>query len=246
VMRLVSLGRSARSKAQIKVRQPLPRVFAKVRAEVEEDALRRMESQLLDELNVRALVIIHDEADFVRYEVKPNLPVVGPKYGGDVGKIRQALAAQDPAAVAAAVAQGRSVDAGGYQLEPGEVLVTTVEREGFASAQEAGYIVVVDTELTPELRDEGLARELVHRIQNLRREAGFDISDRITTYWQGDPSTGSGQALRRVLQTHADYIKGETLSLSLVEGEPSADAHRSEQNVDGHALVLAVARTLTP
>jgi isoleucyl-tRNA synthetase len=234
VMRLVSLGRSARSKAQIKVRQPLPRVFVKVRAPVEEDALRRMESQLLDELNVRELVIIHDEADFVRYEVKPNLPVLGPKHGADVGKIRQALAAQDPAAVAAAVAQGRSIDAGGYQLEPDEVLVTTVEREGFASAQEAGYIVVVDTELTPELRDEGLAREIVHRIQNLRRDAGFDISDRITTYWQGDGD------LRRVLAAHAAYIRGETLSLSLVEGEPPPDAHRSEQNVDGHQLVLGV------
>jgi isoleucyl-tRNA synthetase len=244
VMRLVSLGRSARSKAQIKVRQPLPRVFVKVRAPVEEDALRRMESQLLDELNVRALVVIHDESDFVRYEVKPNLPVLGPKYGGDVGKIRQALAAQDPAAVAAAIAQGRSIAAAGYQLEPGELLVTTVEREGFASAQEAGYIVVVDTELTPELRDEGLAREIVHRIQNLRRDAGFDISDRITTYWQGDgdPSAGSGQALRRVLAQHAAYVQGETLSLSLVEGAPPADAHRSEQNVDGHAVVLAVQR----
>ncbi len=122
-------------------------------------------------------------------------------------------------------------------LKPDEVLVTTVEREGFASAQEAGYIVVVDTELTPELRDEGLARELVHRIQNLRRDAGFDISNRITTYWQGDDD------LRRVLTAHADYIQTETLSLSLVEGAPPPDAHREEQSVDGHAVVLGVIRT---
>ncbi len=234
VMRIVSLGRSARSKAQIKVRQPVARVFVKARAQVEEDALRQMQSQVLEELNVRELVIIHDESDFVRYEVKPNLPVLGPKYGADVGKIRGALAALDPAVVAATVAQGSPIDLAGVQLEPNEVLVTTVEREGFASAQEAGYIVVLDTELTPELRDEGLARELVHRIQNLRRDAGFDISDRITTYWQG------GADMRRVLAAHEDYIKSETLSLALVEGPPPPAAHREQQSIDGHDVTLGV------
>jgi len=242
VMRLASLGRSARSKAGIKVRQPLPRVFIKARAAIEEGALRRMQAQLLDELNVRELVPIHDESDFLRYEVRPNLPLLGPKYGQAVAGIRKALAEQDPAAVAALVADGRHVEAGGYLLEPSELLVTTVEREGYASAQEAGYIVVVDTEVPAELRDEGLAREIVHRIQNLRRDAGFDVSDRIVAYWQSDddPSTGSGQALRGVLSAFAEYVQGETLSLELIEGEPPPDAHRSEQNVDGHAIVFGV------
>jgi isoleucyl-tRNA synthetase len=240
VMRLASLGRSARSKAGIKVRQPLPRVFVKARAAIEEDALRRMRAQLLDELNVREIVAIHDESDFLRYEVRPNLPALGPKYGAAVAEIRRALAEQDPAALAALVAEGKQLEVAGYQLEPAEVLVTTVEQEGYASAQEAGYIVVVDTEVPAELRDEGLAREIVHRIQNLRRDAGFDVSDRITTYWQSDPSTGSGQALRRVLSAFAEYVKGETLSVELIEGEPPAKAHRSEQEVDGHNLTLGV------
>jgi isoleucyl-tRNA synthetase len=236
VMRLASLGRSARSKAQIKVRQPLPRVFVKLRAQVEEDALRRLEAQLLDELNVRELVAIHNESDFLRYEVRPNLPALGPKYGPAVAAIRDALAQQDAAAVAAAVAQGHRVAVAAHELEPDEVLVSAVEREGFASAQEAGYVVVVDTEVPQELRDEGLARELVHRIQNLRRDAGFDISDRITTYWQGDAD------IRRVLAAHGDYIKGETLSLALVEGEPPTGAHRSEQDVDGHRVALGLSK----
>ncbi|MGB2694659.1 MAG: isoleucine--tRNA ligase [Dehalococcoidia bacterium] len=236
LQRLASLGRSARSKAAIKVRQPLSRVFVKVRAQVEEDGLRRMEAQLMEELNVRELVAIRDESDFLRYEVKPNLPVLGPKYGSDVGKIRKALDEQDAGAIAAAVSEGRSVEIAGYQLEPDEVLVSTVEREGFASAQEAGYIVVVDTEVPAELRDEGLARELVHRIQNLRRDAGFDISDRITTYWQGDDD------VRRVVAAHGEYVQGETLSLSLVEGAPPDGAQRAEQTVDGHQVVLSVVR----
>ena len=233
-MRLTSLGRSARSKASIKVRQPLPQVFVKVRSNAEVDALQRIEPQLLDELNVRALVIIQDESDYLRYEVRPNLPVLGPKYGKAVAEIRKALEAQDPNAVAAAVAEGRAIEAAGHQLGPDELLLTTVEREGFASAQEGGYIVVVDTEVPPELRDEGLARELVHRIQNLRRDAGLDISDRITTYWQGDDD------IRRVLTAHEDYVKNETLSLELVAVDPPADAHRTEESVDGHDLVLGV------
>ncbi len=235
-MQLASLGRSARTKAGIKVRQPVARLFVKVRAQVEEDALRRLEAQLLDELNARALVLVRDESDFLRYQVRPNLPVLGPKYGAAVGEIARGLAAQDAGAVAAAVAAGRAIEVAGHRLEAGEVLVSAVEREGFASAQEGGYVVVVDTDLSPELRDEGLARELVHRIQNLRREAGFDISDRITTYWQGDDD------VRRVLAAHAGYVQGETLSLSLVEGEPPPEAHRAEQDVDGHAVALGVAR----
>ncbi len=236
VMSLVSLGRSARSKAGIKVRQPLARVFVKVGGPEEEDALGRLESQLLEELNVRELVLMHDESDFLRYEVRPNLPVLGPKYGAAVAQIREALAKQEPAAVAEAVAASRGVEVAGHRLEPGEILVSTVEEEGFASAQEGGRVVVVDTEVPPALLDEGLARELVHRIQNLRRDAGFDISDRITTYWQADDD------IRRVLAAHAEYVKGETLSLALEEGEPPPDAHRTEQTVDGHEVVLGARR----
>jgi isoleucyl-tRNA synthetase len=151
-----------------------------------------------------------------------------------VAKIREGLSKHDAASVAASVAQGRPLKIAGFELAPEEVLVSAVEQPGYASAQEVGYVVVVDTELTPELRDEGLARELVHRIQNLRRDAGFDISDRITTYWRADGDVG------RVLEAHAAYVKGETLSLDVVEGDPPPEAHREEQTVEGHRVVLAV------
>jgi isoleucyl-tRNA synthetase len=179
-------------------------------------------------------VPIRDESDFLNYDVKPNLPVLGPKHGKDVGKIRQALAQQDPKAVAASISAGHSIEAAGYSLEPSEVLVTTVEKEGFASAQEAGYVVVLDTEITDELRDEGLAREIVHRIQNLRKDAGFEINDRITTYVQSD------NEVWRVLRAHEQYVRDETLSLDLVDGAPPATAHSETQSVDGHAVTLGV------
>jgi isoleucyl-tRNA synthetase len=207
---------------------------------MEQDALPRMAGQLEEELNVREVVPIRDESDFLNYDIKPNLPVLGPKYGRDVGKIRQALSKQDPNAIAASIAAGHNVEAGGFSLEPSEVLVTTVEKEGFASAQEAGYVVVLDTEITDELRDEGLAREIVHRIQNLRKDAGFEISDRITTYI--DPSTGSGSEIWRVLRAHEQYVKDETLSLAIVDGPPPPSAHSEEESVDGQRVTLGVER----
>ncbi|MCH8162371.1 MAG: class I tRNA ligase family protein, partial [Chloroflexi bacterium] len=166
-MRLASLGRSARSKASIKVRQPVQRIYVKVHGKEEEAALDRLKAQLGEELNVKELLPIEDESTYLRYEVLPNLPVLGPKYGKDVGKIRAALAEMDAGEIAAAVDRGESTEVAGFELAAEEILVSAVEQEGFASAQEDGYVVVVDTELPPALLDEGLAREIVHRIQNM-------------------------------------------------------------------------------
>ena len=140
----------------------------------------------------------------------------------------------DGGVVAAAIDRGESTEVAGFELAAEEILVSAVEQEGFASAQEGGCVVVVDTELSPALLDEGLAREIVHRIQNMRREAGFEISDRITTYWQGDDD------IRRVMNPHADYIAAETLSLSLEDSAPHGDAHREDSAIDGHEVLLGV------
>ncbi len=175
IMRVVSLGRAARSKAGIKVRQPLSRVVVKAREASEGKGLKRLESQVIEELNVKALELA--EVD---------------------GALDGLTVAED----------------------------------------ESGYVVGLDTAVTPELAEEGLARELVHRIQSLRRAAGFDISDHITTYYQGPTR------LQAVLQRHGDYVRQETLSEELVEGAPptGAGAHTEAQKLDGEPLTLAVLR----
>jgi isoleucyl-tRNA synthetase len=106
--------------------------------------------------------------------------------------------------------------------------------EGAALAEDSGYAVGLDTRLTPELESEGLARELVHRIQNLRKAAGFEISDRITVYWQGP------ERLRDVLATHDAYIREETLADGIAEGPVPADGYSEAQKLDGEAVTLAV------
>jgi isoleucyl-tRNA synthetase len=236
IMRLASLGRAARAKARIKVRQPLAEVVVQTRSPAEHEAVLRLKDQLLEELNVKSLRLATDERGLVEYEVKLNLPVVARRLGAARPAVQEALRTLDQAAVAAAVRAGQPVEVAGHILKPEELLVTTKEREGYAVASEGGYTVALHTGLTPELLDEGLARELVHRLQTLRREAGFEIADRIITYYQGDAE------IQRVMQRYADYIAGETLSRELVPGPPRDGAHTEQMEIEGRPVTLAVQR----
>ncbi len=236
VMRLASLGRAARSKAGIKVRQPLARAYVKVRARSEEQAAKRLEAQILEELNVKELAFVEDEGRFVDYQLRPNAALLGPKYGGALRQIEEALRVLDPGAVARSVAKGTPVVAGEWTLEPGELSVSAVDKEGYRTAIESGYAVTAPTVIEPELVDEGLAREVVHRLQTMRRNAGFDIADRIVTFYQDQPD------LSRVMANFGEYVRQETLSLELRAEAPPPDAYREEQSIDGHKLWLAVRR----
>jgi isoleucyl-tRNA synthetase len=236
-MRLVSLGRAARSKAGIKVRQPLSRAYVKVTSNSEEEATRRLEAQILDELNVKELAFVSNASDFVEYQVRPNAVLLGPKYGGALRQIEEALRKLDSASVAAAITDGSPVVAGDWRLEPPELQVLTDDKEGYRTAMEAGYAVTVPTQIDAELLDEGLAREIVHRLQTMRRNAGFDIADRIITYYQGD------DAVRRVMTNFGSYMRQETLSVDIVAEAPPAAAHVEKHTVDGQAVTLGVVQS---
>ncbi|MCZ7578098.1 MAG: class I tRNA ligase family protein [Dehalococcoidia bacterium] len=236
VKRICSLGRAARAKAQIKVRQPVAQVLVKPRTAEEAVSLRKNANLVLEELNAKALDLLDDETAVVTYDVKPNLPVLGKKYGSEVAAIRAGLAAIAPAEVAEVVRRGRNVSVAGKELEPEDILLQAQDTAGYAAAQEAGYTVAVATAISPELADEGLARELVRRIQDMRREAGFDLSDRITTWVAGDGD------IARVLASQGDYIRAETLSTELLATEPTPDAHRADHDLEGTKVTIAVHR----
>ena len=189
-MRVSSMGRGARSKAGIKVRQPLPRVVVKTRSGSEGDILQHVQSQILDELNVKTV-----DRD------------------GESGIYQAAAAAL------------------------GEASEGVVQVDGFWVALDGGYMVAVDGTVTPELAEEGLARELVHRIQNLRRAADFQVTDRIVTYYQAPDEIG-----RVMSGNFAGYIRQETLSEELVGGAPQDGAKTETSKVDGMEVTLAVRR----
>ncbi len=240
VMRLVSLGHGARNQAGIKLRQPLAQALFQVRGEGEAQSLRRLSDQVLDELNVKELVFLEDAAQVVDYRVAPVPRLLGRKYGPLFPKIQSALAELNQADLARRVESGEGValDIVGQtvNLLPEELEVRTEAQAGYAVAEETGYLAAVSTTLDEDLIEEGLARELVRRIQTMRKEAGFRIEDRIITYYQAGPK------LRRALESLRQYIKGETLSAELIEGELPDEATVQTVEIEGEEITLGLVR----
>jgi isoleucyl-tRNA synthetase len=232
VQRLSSLGRAARAKANLKVRQPLAAVHVRVQNDVEAEIVRNLADQVTEELNVKALQLIQEESEFFEYDVRPNLSVLGPKYGSALGKIRSALEGADKAAIASEVGAGRPVVLDGFTLQPGELLVSMSGKPGYAVVGEAGYAVAVTTEVTPELADEGLARELVRRIQEMRKTAGFDLADRILVGHEADAE------ITRVLDEWGSYVRQETLATTVIEG--GVAGYAEEHEIDGRKVRITV------
>jgi isoleucyl-tRNA synthetase len=241
-MQVAALGRSARSTSGVKLRQPLAR--ARVHAGKGAPALGDLADLVTSELNVKVLEFVDKEADLVEYEIGLLPQVLGPKHGRRFPLLRRAVAAADAEGLARRFQAGLSAtldldDSGpAVELLPEEVEVRTHGREGYAVAEERGVVVAVDVTLTPELAREGLARDLVRRVQTLRKEADFQLDDRIVTYYDAD------QELDIVVEEWAEYIQAETLSLEVVPGPVPDEALEAVQKasfkLDGHPLTLGV------
>ena len=233
-MRLSSMGRAARSKAGLKVRQPLEHALVRLRSSDEAALLSQVAPQVQDELNVKQISPVTDEGDVLEYKVQPNLRLLGPKYGAELRNIVAALNEANPAEIHYQIRAGNPVALNGVVLEPDEVLVETLDKDGYAVSNEGGYTVAVSTEVSEALRLEGDARELVHGIQNMRRSAEFDIADHIVTYYESSPE------LDAVIAAHGDYIRQETLSRELLKQPPAADAYTDTLKVNSIEATIGV------
>jgi len=238
-IRVSALGRSARSEAGVKLRQPLSRATV-VAEETALRRLRRLVDLVKDELNVKELDLTTRREELVDLEVRPLPSVLGKKYGRLFPRLREAVAKMDAAALIRAFEGGLGVDVEVegrvVTLLPGEVEVRTRPRGGRALAEEEGVVVAVDTALTEGLRGEGLARDIVRRVQNQRKEAGFQIADEIETYYQAGPR------LTEAFQAHGDYIAAETLSTALHRAKPPKKAHVAHYEIDGEPLTVGLVR----
>jgi isoleucyl-tRNA synthetase len=241
--RIVSLGRAARNAAAIKTRQPLREVVVVNEAVTDDspptfrDGVESLMDVILDELNVKRLSFGSAE-DVIAYDLKPNLAVVGPKYGRLVPGIRSALAEAPPeAGTRAAAGQPVTVTVEGEEitLSPDELLVELKEREGYALEREGNLSVALDTHLDAELLDEGLVRELVHKVQNLRREKGFEIEEGV---WVG--LSGSPRVARLLEERWGDYFKAEVLARQLDLDESAPDGDSESVKVDGEVLRVRI------
>ena len=244
LLKAVGLGRAARRAAGLRVRQPLAELWVRVPTQAEAEGLRRFEAELRDELNVKAVRSLDSSADFVQYRFKPNLRLVGKKYGKLVPALTSALRELNGDAArqaARAVEDGRvlalAVHGQTLELLPEELLVESSSPEGYAVAEEGGVLVALDTTLTPELRREGLARELVRNIQDARKNAGFEIADRIAVYLGG-----ADAEVEAVVREWGDYIRAETLADDLRLVAPPAGAHAEALDLDGKTIAVGVVR----
>lgn len=233
VQRLVSLGHSARQRSKMKVRQPLPEAAFWAGADAA-GVIARHGALIADELNVKQVRLLNSDLEAVAYELHALPRELGQKYGSRLPALRTALAATDAATAARTLLAGQAlalqVDGMQFELLPAEVEVRLQARTGFAVAAEGGLVAALVTDLTPELVREGLAREVVRRVQELRKSSGFQISDRIRVRFHA--STQIAQAIAE----HHEYIAGETLAVALQAGAVTADPWL----IDGESLAVQV------
>lgn len=237
--RLASVGHAARNKAAIKVRQPLAEAIVAVRTPAEAATVATHADILAEEWNVQK-VSSTGEGDLVNYRVRVNPAKLGPKYGKRLNAIRQAVEAADAASLARRLRAGEpasvTVDGATIELLPEEMNVEVTDRPGYTIAEEGGLVVALDTTLTEELRRLGLVRELVRRVNAMRKDAGFEIADTVTVYYQTDAD------LAALLRSEAKLIQGETLSTELRPATPPATAYTESFALDGFQLTLGLVK----
>ncbi|SKC04456.1 Isoleucyl-tRNA synthetase [Lachnospiraceae bacterium] len=233
VQDIVVLGRAARNESGIKNRQPIGNMYVKA-DEVSEFYV----DIIADELNVKNVQFSDDVRAFTTYTFKPQLRTVGPKYGKVLGKIKEALSALDGnSAMDTLKAEGSlkfDFDGTDVVLSEEDLLIEMSNKEGFVEQSDAKMTVVLDTNLTPELLEEGYVRELISKIQTMRKEAGFEVMDKIVISMNGNDK------LEKFLTNNADFVKGETMAETI--DLAGASGYTKEWDINGEHVTLGVSK----
>ncbi|GAP11334.1 isoleucyl-tRNA synthetase [Bellilinea caldifistulae] len=240
VMKLASVGHAARNKANRKVRQPLAEAAFSVGTAEEMRVVEAYADLLEDELNVKKVRVLDTTAEAVAYSLNPLPKQLGQKYGSKFPAIRKALLELEPETAAKRLLAGKPLEVvlegETFTILPEEVEVRAMAREGFAVASEGAYLAALVTDLTPELVKEGLAREFVRRVQDLRKQADLEISDRIRLYYSATP------LLAEAVKDFAGYIQAETLCIEMVDSLPAENLPTTQDTFDDQEVTIALKR----
>src|SRR5919202_54174 len=233
----VRLGMSARAAAKVKLRQPLHEAVV-VAAGREREAIERLSAVVRDELNVKHLRFVEQADELGSYEIKPNYRTLGPRFGKAMPRVATAIESLDPGHVARSLRAGQTVgvaiDGHDHELAADDLLLAMRPLAGYQLEREGSHAVALELELDDALRREGLAREIVHAIQNARKTAGLRVEDRIELLLEGDP------ALLEAAREHADYLARETLAVSVsFDGAAGVEP----VTIEGRPLHIGVTRT---
>jgi isoleucyl-tRNA synthetase len=244
LLRLVSLGSAARNRVRIKVRQPLAEIIIQPANEAEGHAVQRFAEQISEELNLKT-VILHDPAGgpLLSYEISPNLKNLGPKYGERLSKIRTALAALDANSLAAQVQAGGNIelDCAGTTvlLDANDILLKAKAPDGWAGLVDRGTQLLLDVRINEELAHEGMAREVVRHVQELRKKSGLEMEDRIALHFATE-----SRELRQAVEAHSSYISAETLAVEWLNVPLDGESDAVSVKVDGHPLTIQLRKVV--
>ena len=232
VLRIVVVGRACRNAANIKNRQPIGKMYVKAEAELSDFYKEIIE----DELNVKEVEFTNDVRAYSSYSFKPQLKTVGPKYGRLLGKIKQALSEVDGnTAMDELNEKGQltfDFDGETVELTKDDLLIEIAQTEGFESGNDGDITVVLDTNLTPELVEKGFMREIISKIQTMRKEAGFEVMDKITVYSDGNDK------IAELISKNEDTVKNDVLATEIVTGK--IDGYSKEWNINGENVTFGV------
>ncbi len=234
VLKLVVQGRACRNAANIKNRQPIGKMFVKAGFELPE----MFKELVADELNIKEVIFTDDADNFTEYRFKPQLRVLGPRYGKLVPQIAKALEEIDGKKAMEAFREGRTitlkVDGNDVELSESDVLVEVKQKEGFVSETEKDITVVLDTNLTPELIEEGFVREIISKVQTMRKEAGFEVQDRIKLYYSDNKRIGE------IMERNSSVIAEEVLATTIQEGK--VEGYSKDWNINGEKANFTVVK----
>ncbi len=236
VRAVVMAGRSLRNDAGVRVRQPLQRLIVVLPEAARREQLLRMSELIRDELNIKAIEFADSAEAIMSKKAEPLFKKLGPKFGKNVNQAAAAIRGLSAAQIASLEADGRitlPIDGSEAEITLEDVQLKAEGAEGLVATMEGDLQVALDTRLTDDLIVEGMARELVNRVQNMRKEAGYDVIDRIVIGWSG------GETIARAIAAQQDYIKAETLAESLTQNGGSFDFSK-EWNIAGETAVLKI------
>ncbi len=232
--KIVKLGRSARNSVNIKNRQPLSKMLISVNTLPEYYA-----DIVKDELNVKQIELGAEMSDYVNFEIKPNLPVLGKQYGKLIPKIKEEISKKNQMDLANKVKQGKveyiDIDGTEIGLDQDNLLVTMQGKDGFAFSGEGEIGVVLDTKITPELAEEGILREVLSKVQNMRKESGFEVLDRINLY------VAENEKIEKVIKKFEETIKHDTLADNIFYDKEGVSY--TDTNINGENLKVKVEKT---
>ena len=241
LLALVSLGSAARNSVKIKVRQPLAELKVQPGTDSDRRAVERFADQIVEELNVKK-VTLHDPSagPLLRFEAKPNMKTLGPKFGARLKDVLAAIATAPVANLVAKVQAGQPFELHGFTLDPADVVAALKAPDGWAGVADRDTQVLIDAIITPELKREGMARDVVRQVQQLRKEANLEMEDRVVLYLHTESAE-----LRQAIETHRDYIASETLTAQWSSSPLNEGAATANVKIEGQALTIQLRKAAT-